>query len=98
MKIASTGISGRFASGNITSDNRGNQPTTNLFVSNQSHLGRLHHGVRRLDHRREAARLNHAQCFCHLPLAQSVARIPLTLVGRGQLGSFNPFVFFVIAF
>src|SRR3989442_868789 len=58
-------IGSRFHSSHIAADQRGNVARADLLPAHQRHLGRLDHSVRGLDHRYQAARLDHSECFTH---------------------------------
>src|SRR6187399_3047356 len=45
----------------IAADDRGDQPGIHLLPAHENHVGRLEHGVGRLDHADQAARLDHAE-------------------------------------
>ena len=57
-------------------DDGGHIAGADLLPPDQSHLGRLDHGIRRFDHRDEALGLDHAECFTHC--AASVGAVGAT--------------------
>jgi hypothetical protein len=42
-----------------------NQARIDLFPTDQTHVGRLDHRIRGLDHRDQSPAFNHAKCFFH---------------------------------
>jgi hypothetical protein len=61
-----TGIGRRFDRSDITAHDRRYESGTDLFISDELHVGRLDHRIGRLDRGNQTLRLNHSQCFLHL--------------------------------
>ena len=55
------GVGGGLDGANVSPDHDGDQPAAHVDLADQPHVGRLHHGVRRLDRAHQALGLHHAQ-------------------------------------
>ena len=59
------GIRRRLDGGDVAAHDRGHVAGADLFPPDQRHLGSLHHGVGRFNHRDQALGFDHAECFTH---------------------------------
>ena len=62
---SSSGIYGAAHGGDFSPNDGGHQTGIDLLPTHQSHVCRLDHCIRRLDHRDESFAFNHAQRFFH---------------------------------
>src|SRR5215207_6707748 len=78
------GVRGGLDRGDVAADDGRDEARADLLVADQRDVGGLHHRVRRLDHRHQPLRLNHAECF----LGHSVLLLSLSwIVNRRPLNS-----------
>ena len=64
------GVGGRLHRGDVATHDGRHVARADLLPADQRHLGGLHHGVGRFDHRDQPLGLDHAECFTHFLILQ----------------------------